>query len=120
MMLDRPLSPDAAADRRLTLAGSRYVLVEFTRMVAPTSAYHALAHVASLGLVPVLAHPSDTPARPLRWRRRGRPPGPCFRWTPTPSRRADPGERARALLAGGLADILAADNHGDSRTVTEP
>jgi protein-tyrosine phosphatase len=53
LMLDRPLGPDAAADRRLTIAGSRYLLVEFTRMVAPTSAYHALAHVASLGLAPV-------------------------------------------------------------------
>ena len=28
------------------------------------------------------------------------------------------GERARALLGAGLAAILAADNHGDDRTLT--
>ena len=28
--------------------------------------------------------------------------------------------RARALLAGGLVDVLAADNHGDQRTLAEP
>ena len=30
------------------------------------------------------------------------------------------GRRAREILALGLADILAADNHGDTRSLTEP
>ena len=121
MMLDRPLSPDTAADRRLTLAGSRYLLVEFTRMVAPTSAYHALAHVASLGLVPVLAHPEryacTTPQVAAAWKATG---AVLQVDANTLFAERTRGERARALLAGGLADILAADNHGDGRTVTEP
>jgi protein-tyrosine phosphatase len=121
MMLDRPLSPTAAADRRLTLAGSRYLLVEFTRMVAPTSAYHALAHVVSLGLVPVLAHPEryacTTPQVAAAWKAAG---AVLQVDANTLFAERTRGERARALLAGGLADILAADNHGDTRTVTEP
>lgn len=30
------------------------------------------------------------------------------------------GAKARALLEAGLADILAADNHGDDRSLAEP
>lgn len=121
LMLDRPLSETSAADRRLTLGGTRFILVEFTRMVSPTAAYNALAHVASLGLVPVLAHPEryacTTPQLASAWKAAG-----AVLQVDANTLFADRGrgERARALLAAGLADILAADNHGDRRTVTGP
>lgn len=121
LMLDRPLSPEAAADRRLTLGGSRYLLVEFTRMVAPTAAWHALAHVASLGLVPVLAHPEryacTTPQVAAAWKAAG---AVLQVDANTLFAQRTRGERARGLVAAGLADILAADNHGDGRSVTGP
>lgn len=121
MMLDRPMSPAIAADRRLTLAGTRYMLVEFTRLVAPTVAYQALAQVRSLGLVPVLAHPERyaccTPQAARSWRATG---AVLQVDANTLFMERGRGERARALLAEGLADILAADNHGDTRTVSDP
>lgn len=121
MMLDRPMSAGIAADRRLTLAGTRYMLVEFTRLVAPTVAYQALAQVRSLGLVPLLAHPERyaccTPQAASAWKAAG-----ALLQVDANTLFSDRGrgERARALLAEGLADILAADNHGDTRTISEP
>src|SRR3546814_5117053 len=41
----------------VTLAGTRYLLVEFPRMVAAEIVGRALGEVLQLGLVPVLAHP---------------------------------------------------------------
>ncbi len=121
ILLDRPL-PEAVATRRdVTLNGTQYVLVEFTRMVAFPAALAALQHVKELGLVPVLAHPERyaccTPEAVRRWRTAGaviQVDG-----TTLASTRGR-GERARALVAEGLADILAADNHGDDRTLATP
>lgn len=118
LMLDRPLPPEAAGNRALTLGGSRYLLVEFTRLVAPAAAFNALAHVASLGLVPVLAHPEryacTTPGVAERWKATG-----ALMQVDANTLLADRGrgERARDLVRAGLADLLAADNHGDKRTV---
>jgi tyrosine-protein phosphatase YwqE len=74
--------------------------------------------VVEIGLTPVLAHPERyaccTPEVVKRWRALGalmQVDG-----TTLASGRGR-GERARALLAEGLADILAGDNHGDSRTL---
>jgi protein-tyrosine phosphatase len=118
LMLDRPLPPEAAANRALTLGGTRYLLVEFTRMVAPNAAYNALAHVASLGLIPVLAHPEryacTTPQVAEQWKATGALMQVDANTLLTERGR---GERARLLVAGGMADLLAADNHGDSRMV---
>jgi len=118
MMLDRPLS-EAAADRRFTIAGTRYILVEFSRLVAEGSAMNALAHVARMGLVPVLAHPerytSCSPEAVQRWKGGS---GALMQVDATtlvqPRSR---GNRARQLLAAGLVDILAGDNHGDDRSM---
>jgi protein-tyrosine phosphatase len=121
LMLDRPLPPKAAEDRRLTLGGSRYLLVEFTRMAASTAVYHAMAHIVSLGLVPVLAHPeryaSCSPAVAAGWKHAGALLQVDANTLLMPRTR---GDRARQLVAAGLADILAADNHGDTRTVSAP
>ncbi len=121
IMLDRPLPSAVAEARRVTLNGTHFVLVEFTRMVTFQTSVAALAHVVEIGLTPVLAHPERyaccTPVVVRRWRELGaviQVDG------PTLSAKRGRGERARALVADGLADILAADNHGDDRTLASP
>jgi hypothetical protein len=80
IMLDRPLTRPVALARNLTLGGSRYVLVEFPRLVAYDTVTNALTQVAELGLIPVLAHPERyscctpeavTDSSPVRRFRRG-------------------------------------------------
>lgn len=116
MLLDRPLAAVTAANRALTLGGTRFMLVEFTRMVTASSAATALAQIVRVGLVPVLAHPeryvSCSTAVVRQWKEAGALIQVDATTILRPSSR---GQRARALLAEGLADILAADNHGDDR-----
>ncbi len=118
IMLDRPLPEAVATQRSVTLNGSQYVLVEFTRMVTFQTAAAALAHVVDIGLTPVLAHPERyaccTPETVRRWRALGAVMQ--VDGTTLASSRGR-GERARALVAEGLADILAGDNHGDDRSL---
>lgn len=117
VMLDRPLPPEAA-ERRVTLGGTRYLLVEFPRMVPAEIASRALYEVASHGLVPVLAHPERYSSCSVETARDWRRVGAVLQVDATtltlPRSR---GDRARALVQAGLADILAADNHGDDRCV---
>lgn len=118
LMLDRPLT-EPLADRRITLNGTRYLLVEFSRMVAETSVLNALTQVSRLGLVPVLAHPERytccTPEAVRQWKGAS---GALMQVDATTiTRPRGRGDRARQLLAAGLADILAADNHGDDRSL---
>lgn len=118
IMLDRPLESVVAQERRVTLNGTRYILVEFPRLVASQTVEQALALVVAIGLVPLLAHPErykcchvDT-AR--RWKALGallQVDGPTL-LSPRPR-----GDRARELVQHGLADIAAADNHGDDRSL---
>jgi protein-tyrosine phosphatase len=116
VMLDVPVS--AAMVRAHTLGGSRYVLVEFPRMIADAAVRNALGVVARAGLVPVLAHPerysSCSAAAAHRWRQTGAKLQVDATTLISPQAR---GDRARALVRYGLADIIAADNHGDSRSV---
>jgi protein-tyrosine phosphatase len=117
VMLDRPL-PAAAAERKVTLAGSRYLLVEFARMVPAEIVGRALMEVIRVGLVPVLAHPerySSCSVETVRaWRNLGTVIQVDATTVTLPRSR---GDRARDLVHAGLADILAADNHGDTRNV---
>lgn len=118
VMLDRPLGPRAAANRSITLGGSRFILVEFPRIVPRETIDTALRQVIDRGLVPVLAHPerysscSTTSAH--AWRRAG---ARLQVDANTLLSRQSRGDRARRLLAAGLADIVAADNHGDDRSL---
>lgn len=118
VMLDRPLGSAAGANRGLTLGGSRYLLVEFPRIVPAGTVSLALRQVAACGLVPVLAHPerynSCSVAAAQAWRQEGAVLQVDANTLLAPSAR---GERARQLLAGGLAGVLAADNHGDRRSL---
>ncbi|MGH7582354.1 MAG: CpsB/CapC family capsule biosynthesis tyrosine phosphatase [Gemmatimonadales bacterium] len=117
VMLDRPI-PGAAAERRVTLGGSRYLLVEFARMVPADIVARALTEVIRCGLVPVLAHPERYSSCSIETVQAWRDLGSVIQVDATtvtlPRRR---GERARELVFAGLADILAADNHGDERSV---
>jgi protein-tyrosine phosphatase len=116
VMLDRPLGERAAANPHIRLGGTRYMLVEFPRMVAAEAVRNALARVVAAGLVPVLAHPERYTSCSIESVRRWRDLGALMQLDATtllmPRGR---GARARALLGAGLGDILAADNHGDNR-----
>lgn len=121
VMLDRPLEVAVAAQRAVTLNGSRYLLVEFPRLVAAQTVEHALALVVTIGLVPLLAHPERysccSPDAAHRWKGLGallQVDGPTL----LSSRPR--GDRARQLLQYGLADIAAGDNHGDDRSLKAP
>lgn len=117
VMLDRPLPPEAV-DRRVTLGGTRYILVEFPRMVPAEIVGRALREVMHMGLIPVLAHPerysSCTVEAATVWRQTGAVLQVDATTLTLPRSR---GDRARALVGAGLADILAGDNHGDSRCI---
>lgn len=118
VMLDRPLPPNTPSVRRFTIGGTRYLLVEFPRMVAFDTVSTALGRLVEAGLLPLLAHPERytccSPEAVAHWREIGA----CMQVDATtllsPQSR---GQRARALVSAGLADILAADNHGDDRSI---
>jgi protein-tyrosine phosphatase len=118
VMLDRPLTATGASHPGFRVAGSRFMLVEFTRAVAAEAATNALRSTLEAGVVPLLAHPERygvcTPALAARWRALGVLLQVDATTALQASRR---GQRARALLAHGLADIVAADNHGDQRSM---
>ena len=118
VMLDRPLSGDSEAMRQFTLAGTRYVLVEFPRMVALDTVTNALTRIGESGLVPVLAHPerytSCSAEAVSLWRELGGRMQVDSTTLLSPHAR---GKRARELVSLGLADIMAGDNHGDKRTI---
>ncbi len=118
VMMDRPLDPAVGRDRLVTLNRSRYLLIEFPRLVTSHAVEQALLGVTAAGLVPLIAHPEryQCVSVPLaqRWKELGallQVDGPTLL-----SSRAR-GERARQLVAAGLADIAAADNHGDDRSL---
>jgi len=118
VMLDRPLPANGEGFRRCTIGGTRYLLVEFPRMVAYDTVTIALGRVVDAGLRPLLAHPERytccSPDAVARWRELGaRMQVDATTLLSTQSR----GQRARALVSAGLADILAADNHGDDRSI---
>lgn len=116
IMLDVP-QPDLG-DRCLGLAGSRYVLVEFGRLVPADASVEILARVAAQGVVPLLAHPERyavcTTELAARWREAGAVLQVDATTLLAESRRAG---RARALVQAGCAAIVASDNHGDTRSV---
>jgi protein-tyrosine phosphatase len=118
IMLDEPPSPGLLADRRVTLAGSRYLLLEARMHERPARIAELLAAAAVPGLVPIVAHPERywhcSVADIAGWRARGAK----LQLDATTLTRYHPrGHRARDLLRAGLADLVAADNHGGRRIV---
>jgi protein-tyrosine phosphatase len=118
IMLDQPLSPMSIGDKRFSLAGSRYYLVEFQYSVVPSHAQNVLVKMTQAGAVPVVAHPERyeacSPENVGSWRAAGARIQVDSTTLTKPSVR---GHRARELLAGGLVDLIAADNHGNHRTL---
>ena len=70
-----PLPPRAAENPSIRLGGTRYILVEFPRLVTAETVETALAHVVKLGLRPLLAHPerysSCSTGAAQRWKAAG-------------------------------------------------
>ena len=118
--LDRGLGPKGAANPAFRINGSRYMLVEFPRMVSAEAGYNALRGVVEAGITPLLAHPERyavcSPNLIARWKALGVLMQVDATTALMATRR---GDRARALLEHGLADIVAADNHGDNRTMAD-
>ena len=118
ILLDQPFPAVATGDRRFALAGSRYYLVEFPLSIVGTFTTPAVARIAEAGAVPLVAHieryGSVTPGLVAAWREAGAK----TQVDATTLTRAGPrGAIAREMLAYGLVDIVAADNHGDRRTM---
>jgi protein-tyrosine phosphatase len=118
IMLDRPMPTGAEGLRRVSLRGTRYLLVEFPRLVAAEAVTNALTRLRDDGSTPVLAHPERYSCCSVEavafWRTLGtRIQVDATTLLSTQAR----GQRARLLVAAGLADILAGDNHGDDRTI---
>ena len=116
IMLDVP-QPEFTG-RCVTIGGTRYILVEFGRLVPPEASVVTLGRIASQGLVPILAHPERYASCSVELARRWREAGALLQLDATTllaqTRRA---ERSRALLQAGLAGIIASDNHGDGRSL---
>jgi protein-tyrosine phosphatase len=118
IMLDQPLPLLLLGDRRFSLAGSLYYLVEFPFTIVPQFATTALSQMVRGGVIPLLAHPERyeacTPQVVTEWRQTGAKMQVDATTLTRPHIR---GRKARALVERGLADVLAADNHGDNRSV---
>jgi protein-tyrosine phosphatase len=117
-MLNEPLPALATGDRRLSLVGSRYYLVEFSLGVVPEFARTVLEQIARAGVVPLVAHPERydacSSAVIRTWRDAG---AKALVDAGTLTRPGVRGSRARELLKSGLADAVASDNHGDGRSM---
>ena len=116
IMLDEP-GVDLSASH-LSLGGSSAVLVEFPRGSIPVQAARELTRLSMSGVVPVLAHPERyhgcTPDAVRSWRAAGAVMQVDAMMLLGTGRGCDV---ARALLAEGLVDLLASDNHGDTRAL---
>lgn len=116
IMLDGP-GYDLSS-RHLHLAGSSAVLVEFPRIGVPRGASEELTRLVRGGMVPVVAHPERyygcTPALVREWRALG---AAIQMDAAMLVGRGPVAGLARQLLAEGLADCVASDNHGDRRSL---
>lgn len=116
IMLDLPGVDLSALD--LTLGKSRALLVEFARGGVPRQGSAELRRIARSGRTPILAHPERyfgcTSDQVKEWRKLG-----VVIQTDVSVLvgRGAPAELAKEMLALGLIDILASDNHGDARTL---
>jgi len=116
IMLDRP-GVDLTA-LPLRLGTSNAILVEFPRGTLPSGTELELARLRQSGVQPVVAHPERYGGATLELIKAWRDTGAVIQ-TDTAYLLGD-GPRcdlARTMLAEGLIDILASDNHGDQRSL---
>ena len=117
IMLDTPGVDLTSLD--LTLGNSRALLVEFTRGGVPRQASSELRRISRSGRTPILAHPERYFGCTVQHVREWRSLGVVIQTDVSVLiGRGAPAELARELLALGLIDILASDNHGDHRTLS--
>ena len=116
IMLDRPGIDLSASHLRLGASGA--ILVEFPRGTLPSGTEIELSRLRQSGVIPVVAHPERYGGASLELIRLWRAAGAVIQ-TDTAYLLGD-GERsllARGMLAEGMIDILASDNHGDQRSL---
>jgi protein-tyrosine phosphatase len=119
LMVDGALPADAVFNSRITLGGSRYLLIEFPPGLSALAIRALVGEIASTGFVPLIAHAERyavaTTDEVFLWRERG---GAIqVDATTLAQEKGRRAERARAIVEAGLADVLAADNHGDNRSL---
>jgi protein-tyrosine phosphatase len=116
IMLDVPRAD--LRSPRLGLAGSTAVLVEFAHGGVPPTAAEELFRQRMSGIVPVLAHAErywgTTPDRVQQWRSVG---AVIQVDSAALQRHGRMQQLAVELLERGLVDVIASDNHGDSRSL---
>ncbi|MFN5580920.1 tyrosine-protein phosphatase [Gemmatimonas sp.] len=116
IMLDTPHVD--LTSRELSLGGSSAVLVEFSRGGLPRGATAELRRLRQSGRVPILAHPERYFGCTIDAVREWRTVGVVIQTDASVLMgRGAPAGLARAMLAEGLIDILASDNHGDHRSL---
>jgi protein-tyrosine phosphatase len=116
IMLDIPGAD--LRSRALSLGESTAVLMEFPHTGVPTGATEELYRLRTLGIVPVLAHPERYFGCSLDLVREWRRIGVVMQVDGLALGAGGPmGRLARAMLEHGLADCLASDNHGDTRSL---
>jgi len=118
IMLDAPLSAYVLGDRRFAIAGSRYYLVEFPTSVGGAPATAAIGQIQQAGVTALVAHPERYHACTIRDFRAWVSFGAVLQVDATAiTRPTIRGDMARKLVQQGLAHIMAADNHGDRRSL---
>ena len=116
IMLDSP-GVDLTAPE-FCLGTSRALLVEFTRGGLPRGATSELRRISRSGRTPIRAHPERYFGCTLQLVREWRALGVVIQTDASVLMgRGVPSTLAKAMLADGLIDILASDNHGDGRTL---
>ncbi len=116
IMLDQPGAD--LTDMSLTLGESRALLVEFSIGGIPRGAMTELRRIARSGRTPILAHPERYYGCTVNMVREFRKIGVVIQTDVSVLLgRGAPTDLARDLLAHGLVDILASDNHGDLRSL---
>ncbi len=116
IMLDHPGIDLTGSHLKLGASGA--ILVEFPRGTLPSGTELELARLRQSGVLPVVAHPERYGGVSLDLVRKWRAAGAVIQ-TDTAFLFGD-GDRsiiARGMLAEGLIDILASDNHGDQRSL---
>lgn len=105
----------------LALGTSRTVLVEFPRTGIPLRATQELERLTNSGVRPLVAHPERYFGCSVRHVKEWRSVGAAIQCEAVSFAGRERVPRlARALLAEGLVDCLASDNHGDSRSLAAP
>jgi protein-tyrosine phosphatase len=116
IMLDEPYKD--LRSRRFSLGDSNAVLVEFPLSGVPEQGGAELHRIRDSGVVPVLAHPERywgcSAAKVYRWRQAG---AVIQMDTAGLIGKGRIAKVSRQLLELGLVDLLASDNHGDTRTL---